>query len=75
MLLQNVSIGIVGEDLPFKIFNETQTAEYLGLIEGEERRTTRPSDDDPRPPPPPDDGSSSSEARLDPGVGVAMETE
>lgn len=35
---KNVSIGYVGEDQMFKILEEEETAPYLALIEGEERR-------------------------------------
>lgn len=35
---KNVSIGYVGEEKDFKILDENETAPYLALIEGEERR-------------------------------------
>ncbi|KAK6625838.1 Proteasome subunit alpha 1 [Polyplax serrata] len=46
---KNVSIGIVGKNMKFEVFDERQTSSYLSRIEGEERRSTRPSDDEPRP--------------------------
>lgn len=44
-----MSIGIVGKNMKFEVFDERQTSSYLSRIEGEERRSTRPSDDEPRP--------------------------
>lgn len=35
---KNVSIGYVGKEKAFKILDENETAPYLALIEGEERR-------------------------------------
>lgn len=35
---KNVSIGYVGKEQQFKILDEEETAPYLRLIEGEERR-------------------------------------
>lgn len=35
---KNVAIGYVGKDQTFKILEEEETAPYLALIEGEERR-------------------------------------
>lgn len=70
---KNVSIAIVGKDTEFKIFDEEDTAPYLQMIQGEERRT-HPSGGDPPPPedgfqPPPTGGEG------DPTPTVAMETE
>lgn len=73
MSSQNVSIGIVGRNTPFKAFDEEGTAQYLRMIEGEEKRGGPPdtTGQDPTPPQPPpaDDGPQ------DPIPAVAMETE
>ncbi len=65
-----MSIGIVGEKTPYKEFDEEETARFLSMIEGEERRGAPPSgsdpvssDDGPENPPP------------DPEPAVAMDTE
>lgn len=39
---KNVSIGYVGKEQKFKILDEEETAPYLRLIEGEERRGGQP---------------------------------
>lgn len=39
---KNVSIGYVGKEQQFKILDEEETAPYLKLIEGEERRGAPP---------------------------------
>ena len=36
--MQNVSIAIVGKDMPFTIYEDAQVDSYLELISGEERR-------------------------------------
>lgn len=35
---KNVSIGLVGENQPFKVLEEEEMGQYLAMIEGEERR-------------------------------------
>lgn len=70
---KNVSIGIVGKNTPFKALDEEGTAEYLRLIEGEEKRGGPPdtTGQDPTPPQPPPSG----DGPQDPVPAVAMETE
>lgn len=57
-------------DTPYKEFAENETARYLSMIEGEERRGAPPTGADPVAP---DDGSEN-EPR-DPEPVVAMDTE
>jgi hypothetical protein len=68
-----VSIGIVGKNTPFKVFDEEGTAQYLRMIEGEEKRGGPPdtTDQDSTPPQP----SPGEEGPQDPVPAVAMETE
>lgn len=70
---QNVSIGIVGKNTLFKVLDEEGTAQYLRMIEGEEKRGGQPdtTGQDPTPPQPPPSG----EGPQDPVPAVAMETE
>jgi len=70
---KNVSIGIVGKNTPFKVLDEEGTAQYLRMIEGEEKRGGQPdtTGQDPTPPQPPPSG----EGPQDPIPAVAMETE
>lgn len=70
---KNVSIGIVGKNTPFKVLDEEGTAQYLRMIEGEEKRGGQPdtTGQDPTPPQPPPSG----EGPQDPVPAVAMETE
>ncbi|KAK7598108.1 hypothetical protein V9T40_006343 [Parthenolecanium corni] len=70
LTVKNVSIGIVGVDTTYKEFAENETARYLSMIEGEERRGAPPTGTDPVAP---DDGSEN-EPR-DPEPVVAMDTE
>jgi hypothetical protein len=73
IFFQNVSIGIVGKNTPFKVFDEEGTAQYLRMIEGEEKRGGQPdtTGQDPAPQQP----SEGSEGPQDPIPAVAMETE
>jgi hypothetical protein len=71
--LKNVSIGIVGKNTSFKVLDEEGTAQYLRMIEGEEKRGGQPdtTGQDPTPTQPPPSG----EGPQDPIPAVAMETE
>ncbi|XP_046748078.1 proteasome subunit alpha type-1 [Diprion similis] len=74
LTVKNVSIGIVGKDVPFKILDESATAIYLSEIEGDEKRSRGPGgaaeqDSQPPQPPPADKGPQ------DPQPAVAMDTE
>lgn len=72
-MIQNVAIGLVGKDTPFRVFDEEETGKYLAVIEGEERRGTSSSApaDEPGPAAPP----SGEDAPRDPEVATAMDTE
>ncbi|XP_015521370.1 proteasome subunit alpha type-1 [Neodiprion lecontei] len=74
LTVKNVSIGIVGKDVPFTILDESATAIYLSEIEGDEKRSRGPGgaaeqDIQPPQPPPADQGPQ------DPQPAVAMDTE
>ncbi|XP_046430135.1 proteasome subunit alpha type-1 [Neodiprion pinetum] len=74
LTVKNVSIGIVGKDVPFTILDESATAIYLSEIEGDEKRSRGPGgaaeqDSQPPQPPPADQGPQ------DPQPAVAMDTE
>ncbi|KAJ8868620.1 hypothetical protein PR048_030159 [Dryococelus australis] len=50
----NVSIGLVGKGTSFRVFDEEQTAGYLRMIEGEEKRSgsgEAQPEEAPQPPP------------------------
>jgi hypothetical protein len=70
---QNVSIGIVGRNTAFNVVDEEGTAQYLRMIEGEEKRGGQPdtTGQDPTPPQPP----PGPEGPQDPIPAVAMDTE
>lgn len=70
--IQNVSIGLVGENHPFKIFDEEETSRYLALIENEERRTTAAAASVPAPDDTPDDSANAPTEGNEPG---SMETD
>ncbi|GJQ78979.1 hypothetical protein Trydic_g141 [Trypoxylus dichotomus] len=70
---KNVSIGIVGKDHPFKILDENETAAYLAMIAGEERRSGYAGSDGPAAPLRDDAGDQ--DAPRDPTPAVAMDTE
>ena len=44
LVLQNVSIGVVGDGINFNIYGEEEMARLLTAIEGEERRGAQPAD-------------------------------
>ncbi|XP_012269932.1 proteasome subunit alpha type-1 [Athalia rosae] len=74
LTIKNVSIGIVGKEIPFKILDQAATAVYLSAIEGDEKRLRGPGgvpDQDGQPPQPP----PSDEGPQDPRPAVAMDTE
>lgn len=73
---KNVSIGIVGKDQEFKIFDENEIGTYLGMIEGEERRSGTGGGGGAEGPAKPlrDEPGDQDEPR-DPIPAVAMETE
>ncbi|KAK7457281.1 hypothetical protein BaRGS_00039253 [Batillaria attramentaria] len=43
---KNCSLGIVGKDMQFTIYDDDKVSSYLALIEGEERSTAAPDADD-----------------------------
>jgi len=43
---KNCSVGIVGKDLPFTIYDDQLVEQYVKLIEGEERSPDAGKDDD-----------------------------
>lgn len=71
IILQNVSIAIVGKGTDFKIFNEDEISVYLSQIEDDKRNKPEPDVEDSKPPQPP----SSDENPQDPQVTVAMDTD
>jgi 20S proteasome subunit alpha 6 len=48
---KNCSVGIVGKDMPFTIYDDQQVEQYVKLIEGEERSPGAGKDDEPPPAP------------------------
>ncbi|XP_063237136.1 proteasome subunit alpha type-1-like [Bacillus rossius redtenbacheri] len=69
---KNVSIGLVGKGAPFRMLDEEQTAGYLRMVEGEEKRTTGgESQPEEAPQPPPGDDAPP----RDPVPAVAMDTD
>jgi len=48
---KNCSVGIVGKDMPFTIYDDQQVERYVKLIEGEERSPGAGRDDEPAPAP------------------------
>lgn len=73
LLLQNVSIAVVGKGTDFTIFDENAISVYLSQIEDDKRgRPTEPDvEQDSRPPQPP----PSDEGPQDPQPAVAMDTD
>ncbi|KAI4471563.1 proteasome subunit alpha/beta [Holotrichia oblita] len=69
---KNVSIGLVGKGQPFKILDENETAAYLAMIAGEERRSGYTG---PEVPPPSRDEAGDQDPSREPAPAVAMETE
>jgi len=69
---KNVSIGYVGENTIFTILNEEQTATYLAMIEGEERRGGASGGDEA---PGPIREEAGDDGPRDPVPAVAMDTE
>lgn len=72
---KNVSIGFVGKGQDFKILDETETATYLALIEGEERRGGGPGGPPEPPALRPEREDAGDQGPQDPVPAVAMETE
>lgn len=70
---KNVSIGLVGEGQSFKILDENETATYLAMIAGEERRGGYSGGEGPAAPLRDDAGDQ--DAPKDPVPSVAMDTE
>lgn len=69
---KNVSIGYIGEGIEFKILDENETAVYLQLIEGEERRgVAAPQQEGAAPP----RDAAGDDGPRDPAPAVAMDTE
>lgn len=73
LTIKNVSIGVVGKDQPFKILDETETATYLAMIAGEERRSAYGGADGPAAPL--RDEAGDQDGPKDPVPAVAMDTE
>lgn len=71
---KNVSIGLVGENQPFKVLEEDETGRYLSMIEGEERRGA-PSGGAGAADAPLRDEAGDQEGQRDPTAAVAMDTE
>lgn len=71
---KNVSIGVVGKGQSFKILDENETANYLGMIQGEERRGGG-GGGPPEPPAIRDREEAGDQGPQDPVPAVAMETE
>ncbi|XP_019866771.1 proteasome subunit alpha type-1-like [Aethina tumida] len=71
---KNVSIGFVGEGQPFKILDE-ESAPYLAMIQGEERRGGSGGSGPAEPAPLRDDAGDQDPTQRDPTPAVAMETE
>lgn len=69
---KNVSIGFVGAEQKFKILDEEETAPYLAMIEGEERRGGHGGPEEPRPLR--DESGDQDPAPRDPVPAVAMDT-
>jgi 20S proteasome subunit alpha 6 len=57
---KNCSVGIVGKDMPFTIYDDQQVEQYVKLIEGEERSAGAGKDDEP-PPAAPREGEGAQE--------------
>ena len=75
--LQNCSLGIVGKDVKFTIFDDEKVKPYLDAIEGDSRATNAGQDDPPQPPPSgsgADDGTGPRQPPRDPQVNVLMES-
>ncbi|XP_065161218.1 proteasome subunit alpha type-1-like [Atheta coriaria] len=69
---KNVSIGYIGEGIEFKILDENETAVYLQLIEGEERRgVAAPQQEGAAPA----RDAAGDDGPRDPAPAVAMDTE
>lgn len=66
---KNCSLGIVGKDMPFTIFDDDKIEPYLNAIEGDSRGPGAGRDDQPGPGPEDDD-----KPRPDPQVNVLMES-
>lgn len=66
---RNCSLGIVGKDMPFTIFDDDKIEPYLNAIEGDSRGPGAGRDDQPGPGPEDDD-----KPRPDPQVNVLMES-
>lgn len=71
---KNVSIGVVGKGQNFKILDESETATYLALIQGEERRGGGGGPPEP-PAIRPERDEAGDQGPQDPVPAVAMETE
>jgi len=73
---KNVSIGFVGTDQDFKILEDEETGVYLGMIEGEERRSGTGSGGGAEGPAPPlREDTGDQDEPQDPVPAVAMDTE
>lgn len=65
----------MGKGTPFKIFDEDETANYLSMIEGEERRGGQPKPEADPQPPSGEEPAAPDQPWQDPQASVAMDTE
>lgn len=72
---KNVSIGVVGKGMEFKIMDEEELGDYLTAIEGEERRGTGGGGGADGPAAPLQEAGDQEEGPQDPVPQVAMDTE
>ena len=73
-LLKNCSLGIVGQDTPFTIFDDEKVKPYLDAIEGDSRAPNAGADDPPSGPGDDDLQGGLGRPAPEPRVNVLMES-